>query len=441
MPDVIGIAAQGPFQPRWSADSIPVMAYGGPTGDSADARHATLRAASVGAVVRPLARTGRYYTTSWRRYLNQEPSDLPLARPTLALAAHAFRDEIALLGLRARRPIGDAAAYARIGAEVRRALRFYGDLGCLDDSERFFTAPSSPPADVRVSTAASSRLPLQRLSYTSGYTPRVGEPGTDRWLSYTANTREYAVMLRHGDVRPWLICIHGTEMGRARLDLALFRARHLHADLGLNVVLPVLPMHGPRGTRLPRGAVYPGEDVMTDVHATAQAVWDIRRLIAWIQSEQPGAPIGLYGLSLGGFIAALVGSLQDDLRCAVLGVPVADVIAVLIRHAGFDADDPRAEVVASAAPLGRMISPLSLTPRIPPAGRFIYAGVADRLVHPREQVQRLWEHWGRPEITWYRGGHTGFFEARPVQHFVDAAVRHSGLLGVETPGSATDACA
>jgi len=29
-------------------------------------------------------------------------------------------------------------------------------------------------------------------------------------------------------------------------------------------------------------------------------------------------------------------------------------------------------------------------------GRFIYAGIADRVVHPRQQAIRLWEHWGKP---------------------------------------------
>ncbi len=81
-----------------------------------------------------------------------------------------------------------------------------------------------------------------------------------------------------------------------------------------------------------------------------------------------------------------------------------------------------------AEPIGRMISPLSLPPLVPMRGRFIYAGVADQVVHPREQVVRLWEHWGKPEIVWYRGGHTGFFRARPVQRFVQAALQQSGLL-------------
>ncbi|CKT25106.1 hypothetical protein P917_01218 [Mycobacterium tuberculosis KT-0008] len=217
-------------------------------------------------------------------------------------------------------------------------------------------------------------------------------------------------------------------MGRAPLDLAVFRAWKLHDELGLNIVMPVLPMHGPRGQGLPKGAVFPGEDVLDDVHGTAQAVWDIRRLLSWIRSQEEESLIGLNGLSLGGYIASLVASLEEGLACAILGVPVADLIELLGRHCGLRHKDPRRHTVKMAEPIGRMISPLSLTPLVPMPGRFIYAGIADRLVHPREQVTRLWEHWGKPEIVWYPGGHTGFFQSRPVRRFVQAALEQSGLL-------------
>ncbi|BCI89305.1 hypothetical protein NIIDMKKI_45110 [Mycobacterium kansasii] len=222
--------------------------------------------------------------------------------------------------------------------------------------------------------------------------------------------------------------MHGTEMGRAPLDLALFRSWKLHDELGLNIVMPVLPMHGPRARGLPKGAVFPGEDVLDNVHATAQGVWDIRRLLSWIRLQEPESLIGLNGLSLGGYIASLVASLEEGLTCAILGVPVADLVELLGRHSGLHRDDPRRDTVKMAEPIGRMISPLSLTPLVPMAGRFIYAGVADQLVHPREQVTRLWEHWGKPEIVWYPGGHTGFFRSRPVQRFVEEALQQSGLL-------------
>ncbi|OOK65951.1 hypothetical protein BZL29_7609 [Mycobacterium kansasii] len=144
--------------------------------------------------------------------------------------------------------------------------------------------------------------------------------------------------------------------------------------------------------------------------------------------QEPESLIGLNGLSLGGYIASLVASLEEGLTCAILGVPVADLVELLGRHSGLHRDDPRRDTVKMAEPIGRMISPLSLTPLVPMAGRFIYAGVADQLVHPREQVTRLWEHWGKPEIVWYPGGHTGFFRSRPVQRFVEEALQQSGLL-------------
>jgi len=377
--------------------------------------------------VRPFTRTGRYVAKSWREYRNQEPGELPIARPTLALAAQAFRDEVVLMGLKARRPVSRPEIFERITDEVVAGLEFYGDRGWLDNPKRFFGAPP-PLSDVTVRKAKGNKRSLYRIYFDSGYLPRPGEPGGNRWTSYTANTREYALLLRHPQPRPWLVCVHGTEMGRAAMDLALFRAWRLHGDLGLNVVMPVLPMHGPRARDLPKGAVFPGEDILDDVHATAQAVWDIRRLLSWIRRQEPESQVGLYGLSLGGYIAALVASLEADLTCAILGVPVADLVGLLGRHSGLQRDDPRRRTMELAEPIGRMTSPLSLPPLVPMAGRFIYAGVADQVVHPREQVVRLWEHWGKPEIVWYRGGHTGFFRARPVQRFVEAALQQSGLL-------------
>jgi hypothetical protein len=377
-------------------------------------------------IVGPFTKAGGYYARSWSAYLGGAHSELPIARPTLSLATHALRDELVLVGLLWRRPLSDPAAYEQINREVHEALDFYGAQGWLEKPQSFFPAPPAP-VDVSIRSFTSRNRTHQRLSFASGYEPHAGEPGAERWMSYTGNNRDYALMLRHKEPRPWIVCVHGTEMGRAGLDLTLFRAWHLHEDFGLNVILPVLPMHGPRARGLPKGAVFPGENVMDDVHGTAQAVWDVRRVIAWIRAQQPGARIGLNSISLGGYIAALVASLDDDLTCAILGVPPSNLVELLGRHSGLPKDDPRQLTIELAKPIGRMVSPLSMEPKVPPQGRFIYAGVADRIVHPRQQVMALWEHWGRPDIGWYPGGHTGFFQARPVQRYVDAALVQSGL--------------
>jgi hypothetical protein len=390
-------------------------------------RHQTPPGAALGNVVRPLTRTGRYVARSLLRSRDHTPDELPIARPTIALAGQAIRDEIVLKGLKARRPVSHPRAFERIGREVVAALEFYRDRGWLENPRGFFVRPS-PLSDVTVRHVKGRKRNFHRIDFDSGYAPHPGEPGRERWQGYSANDREYALLLRHPEPRPWLVCVHGTEMGRAALDLTAFRAWQLHEEFGLNVVLPVLPMHGPRARGLPKGAVFPGEDILDDVHATAQAVWDIRRLLTWIRLQEPQSPIGLNSLSLGGYIAGLVASLEKGLTCAILGVPVADMVDVLRRHAGLAGNDPRRRTLELAAPIGRMVSPLSLTPLVPMPGRFIYAGVADRLVHPREQVTLLWKHWGRPQIMWYPGGHIGFFRSRPVQRFVREALVQSGLL-------------
>ena len=375
----------------------------------------------------PFTRTGGFYARSWGSYLDREPNELPVARPTIALAAEAFLDEIVLTGFRLLRSTPDATRLERISREVTAALDFYGQQGWLDNPEGFFSAPP-PLADVTVRTVNNMGRTYERLFFDSGYEPHAGEPSAERWLSYTPNNRAYGLMLRHRESRPWLVCVHGAEMGRAAIDPMLFRAWHLHSDLGLNVVLPVLPMHGPRARGLPQGATFPCEDVLDDVHGAAQAVWDIRRLLSWIRSQQPDAMIGLNGISLGGYFASLVASLDDGLTCAILGVPAVDLVDLVGRHTGLGGPDALAQTMRLAKPIGRMISPFALTPRVPMTGRFIYAGIADRLVHPREQVARLWQHWGRPQLHWYSGGHTGFFRSRPVQRFIDDALVESGLV-------------
>ena len=47
---------------------------------------------------------------------------------------------------------------------------------------------------------------------------------------------------------------------------------------------------------------------------------------------------------------------------------------------------------------------------------------------PSRQARRLWEHWNRPQMAWYSGGHVGFFWAGQVSRFVEDALAQSGLV-------------
>jgi hypothetical protein len=169
-----------------------------------------VRALPLGQALRPFTRTGGFYARSWATYLDRQPDELPVPRPTLALAAQAFSDEIVLLGFHLLRSAPDATRVERIHLEVITALEFYGEKGWLQEPESFFTAPPAL-TDVSIRDVSSMGRTYERIFFESEYVPAVGEPGRDRWLSYTANEREYGLLLRHREPRPWLVCVHGAD--------------------------------------------------------------------------------------------------------------------------------------------------------------------------------------------------------------------------------------
>ena len=91
------------------------------------------RANPLSQVLGRFTRTGDFYARSWGTYLDRQPDELPVARPTIALAAQAFRDEILLAGFSLLRSAPNATTLERIDREVLAAQDFYGDKGWLDN--------------------------------------------------------------------------------------------------------------------------------------------------------------------------------------------------------------------------------------------------------------------------------------------------------------------
>lgn len=115
----------------------------------------------------PFMHTGLYVAQSWRDYLGQQPDKLPIARPTIALAAQAFRDEIVLLGLKARRPVSNHRVFERISQEVAAGLEFYGNRGWLEKPSGFFAQPP-PLTEVAVRKVKDRRRSFYRIFFDSG---------------------------------------------------------------------------------------------------------------------------------------------------------------------------------------------------------------------------------------------------------------------------------
>ena len=96
------------------------------------------------------------------------------------------------------------------------------------------------------------------------------------------------------------MCIHGLRNGSPHKSSDLFQPEFLHQELGLNLLFPYLPRHGPRKKGMVSGSPLLGGDMMELLHAGAQGSWDIRRLLSWLRLPEQSAPaVGVLGHSLG----------------------------------------------------------------------------------------------------------------------------------------------
>jgi hypothetical protein len=364
--------------------------------------------------------------------VRQEPHtvNVPTPRRSPRLAAQVACDEAILATLTIRLPAALSEEQARIREEVHVARELFRGRGWLEEPAAYHSEP--PPLTAVVSRPARlRRLDYEHISFASEYEPRSDEPGRQRWLAREANRTGHAWVLRRpGPPRPWLICIHGYEMGFANIDLLAFQAARLHYRLGVNLLLPVLPLHGPRRIGRRSGEGFLAGDFLDTVHAEAQAMWDIRRLLTWVRAQDAPA-VGVYGLSLGGYNAALLAALDADLACVIAGIPATDFTRLTWRHGGtlqITYAEHHGLVHDEVRELLQVVSPLVLQPRAPFLHRYIFAGVADRIV-PADQARDLWRHWQQPRIVWYQGAHVTFGRHPEVDTLVTEALCESGLTG------------
>ncbi|HKA13431.1 MAG TPA: hypothetical protein VKH41_00315 [Myxococcota bacterium] len=354
--------------------------------------------------------------------LDAHPEGVPAPAVTARLAAEVAIDEAMLGTMIFTQQFPSSADHARIEREVALAREQFADAGWLEKPEGYHMRPVEAGAG-RFTRRRTRGVDFEHLSFASGYEPRAGEPGRERWLGYAANRTAHAWVVRSDPARPWLVCLHGYRMGTPLIDLSAFHPNWLHRHHRFNLLVPVLPLHGPRSFGR-SGDGFLGGDLLDTIHAEAQAMWDLRRMLAWVRSESD-APIGVYGLSLGGYTTALLASLDDGLACAVAGIPATDFARTFYRHGG-----PWQERVAMHAGLSeakmaevlRVISPLALAPKVPRGHLAIFAGVGDRLVPP-DQVRDLWRHWGEPRIVWYQGGHLTLNLHPGVRVLIDETLR------------------
>jgi hypothetical protein len=162
-------------------------------------------------------------------------------------------------------------------------------------------------------------------------------------------------------------------------------------------------------------------------------------VLTWVRAQ--GAPtVGAYGISLGGYVTALLAAVEPGLALAIAAVPATDLPALFAHHAPPWLRRRALEhhlLGEDVNRLHRVVSPLAMQPQVPRRGRFIIGGLGDRMSTPK-QAYRLWHHWDRPEMAWYGGNHVGFFWSREADRFVIDALVTSGFTASGATGGTFD---
>jgi hypothetical protein len=321
----------------------------------------------------------------------------PFAWATVAV------DELAVSSayLLSRRHVQASTAQRLAAAE--HAVEALRAAGAIDEPVALYPRPAVP-ASLRLTRRNRGGIGFEHLSFASTPPAPPSLAELTQW-SVPANDRAHAYLLRHGDrPRPWLVVVHGHRMGEPR-DIRMLASRRLQHDLGVDVAHLVLPMHGPRGR--PDGYAFPGMDPVANLLGVTQSVSDARALLAWIRSESE-CGVGVFGVSLGGLVTALLCCFEPDLLAVVAGVPVADIATMLaasVRSRWGEAAVAEGQLLAAPyTTLSALASPLTFAPAVAPERRFLYAAIGDRLVSAG-QAEVLWRHWDRPAIQWLQGGH------------------------------------
>lgn len=335
----------------------------------------------------------------------------------------------------ARIPSGDRAT--RIVGEVQQAQDAYAARGWGAEPATMHVSPDLPQ-DLIERPAQAGGHDYRHVQWTSGFEPHAALPGAERYAGYAANRHMHAWVLKHPDdaPRPWIMAIHGYRMGLDWLDFSLFPPKWLHHRLGLNVFMPVLPLHGHRRAGLRSGDKYMDGDFLDLLHAQTHALYDLRTAARWIRETQGGEQMALLGYSLGGYNAALLAGFASEFDVVIAGIPLVDIAEALWRNfptiprrgveeRGVDDDAVRALL----AP----VSPLAHPCRIPQAHRHVFGGAADQLLPP-PQARLLAAHWGIGEPTWFMGSHLSVRRERVVKHCIESALEGAGLIA--GPGQA-----
>jgi pimeloyl-ACP methyl ester carboxylesterase len=296
---------------------------------------------------------------------------------------------------------GRTQAEAILGAEARvvalsRILERYGDPSFVEQPENFFVEPPTADPELR-----SVREHVFDVCYPSDY--RAFNPDIEaEYLAHERNAICPArLFLTKGDSRGTVILLHGYLGGMFVIEERIWPIQWL-LEQRFNAALFTLPFHGLRGRTLTQ-PVFPGSDPRVTIEGFRQAIHDLRRFVGWLIQRKLG-PVGAMGMSLGGYTAALLATVERRLSFVVPYIPLASIARFALdrgRFVGSEAQKQKQHDLVDR--IYRVVSPLARPAQVPKPGRLVVAGRADQIT-PLLHAQLIATHFEAPLET-FEGGH------------------------------------
>jgi hypothetical protein len=207
---------------------------------------------------------------------------------------------------------------------------------------------------------------------------------------------------------PTVVLLHGWNAEMGYRTLFPYLARRLNS-VGVSAAMFELPYHSQRKPR-GRGAVRNliSGDLLHVVHALHQSIVDARALVAWLRA-QGDPPVGVWGISLGAWLAGMLACVEPHLQFAAMMTPVVRMDRVI---AELDFCKPIRRRLHGAS---MRLEPLNLIThrlRLAPADVLVVASEHD-LFARIETIEELHRVWGEPELWRARHGHISLMMSGP----------------------------
>lgn len=292
--------------------------------------------------------------------------------------------------------------------EEFEALRFYESLAWAGDASQVFLPP---PGNIAIQEQELPGAEIRRiqLRFTSPF-QSLNPYARPRFEAMRRNTFAYAQYWCHGDEpRPTLILIHGFAadphwLNAHALSLAGFYQR------GYDILLFTFPHHGRRAERASwfSGQGLFGNGLVSFNEAPLHAIQDLRVFIDYLQGRGV-EHIGVAGISLGGYTAALLAAVDARLAYCIPIVPAVSpidaflewqptglLLSRLMRNQGVS--------VAEMRGLLAVHNPLTYSSPMDGRRMLIIGGAGDRVTMPRH-LRLLQRHWPGSTLHWFPGNH------------------------------------